>query len=231
MRVNKNNIDVSRAFIVYVTLVGDVEKTAAALDLDPAVVRQLATDEGWHEKVSRISVQSKSGKPGDFEKGVNRALNFAQAHRVRLVLDKVIERFEGMTPEEVINEVTARTASGASSISARFFADLTSAMEKAAHLSYLALGDTAGERPDASTDEAEFTANQMHQAVIQALNNPSMRSVPQKLLIEEQAQVCQNVPPVTEIVPLCPTHADERKSLPETPAESQCAPPGSDSVG
>lgn len=215
-RLNKNNIDVSRAFIVYVTLVGDVEKTAAALDLDPEVVRKLATDENWHDKVNRISLMSKSGKPGDFERSINRALNYGQAHRMRLVLDKVLERFDGMTPEQIIDEVTARTANGACSISARFFSDLASALEKAQHLSYLALGDTAGERPDASADEGEFTANQMHQAVIQALNNPGMRGVPIKLLQEEQKQLCQNVPPVTPAVPICPTQLDERKAPAET---------------
>lgn len=210
MKVNKNHIDVTRTFITFTTLCGDVQRTAAALDLDPAVVEQLAKDEGWHEKISRVSLLSKSGKPGEYERGVNRALNFTQAHRMRLLLDKLLEEFQDKTPEEILESVTSRTAQGATSVSARFFSDLTAAMEKAQHLSYLALGDTAGERPDATTEEGELSANQMHSAVIAALNNPALRgaNVAAKLLADEQAQVCQNVPPVTQLcqpVPLTPT--------------------------
>lgn len=204
MKVNKNSIDVTRTFIVFTTLCGDVQRTAAALDLDPAVVEQLAKDEGWHEKISRVSLLSKSGKPGEYERGVNRALNFSQAHRMRLLLDKLLEEFQDKTPEEILESVTSRTAQGATSVSARFFSDLTAAMEKAQHLSYLALGDTAGERPDATTEEGELSANAMHTAVIAALNNPAIRgvNVAAKLLEDEQAQVCQSVPPLCQSVPL-----------------------------
>ena len=202
MKVNKNHIDVVRTFITFTTLCGDVQRTAAALDLDPAVVEQLARDEGWHAKIARISLLSKSGRPGEYERGVNRALNFAQAHRMRLLLDKLLEEFQDKTPEEILESVTSRTAQGATNVSARFFSDLTAAMEKAQHLSYLALGDTAGERPDVTTEEGELSVNAMHSAVIAALNNPALRgvNVATKLLQDEQAQVCQNVPlsqPVT----------------------------------
>lgn len=207
VRVNKNHLDVSRCFIVFMTLCGDVQKTAAALDIDPAVVERLATEEQWHQKISRVSMLSKSGKPGDYERGVNRALNFAQSHRVRGLLDTVLERFEGMTAEEILDAVTARTATGASSVSARFFSDLTAAIEKVQHLSYLALGDTVGERPDATTEEGELSANQMHIAVINALNNPAMRNQqPAKLLNDEQ---------VTHV-----THVDERKAPAQERPES-----------
>jgi hypothetical protein len=195
-RLNKNNLDVSRCFIVFMTLCGDVQKTAAALDLDPAVVEKLATEEQWHQKISRVSMLSKSGKPGDYERGVNRALNFAQAHRGRLILDKLLEEFDGKTPEEILAAVSTRTAAGSTTVSARFFCDLMAAMEKAQHLTYLALGDTAGERPDVSTEEGEISANQMHIAVVNALNNPACRSQPAlKLLQEEQTAVAVPVKP------------------------------------
>ena len=202
MRVNKNNLNVAQCFVIFTTLCGDVQKTAAALDLDPAVVDQIAKDEGWHAKIARISLLSQSGKPGEYERGINRALNFTQAHRMRLLLDKLLEEFQDKTPEEILKAVTSRTAQGATSVSARFFSDLTAAMEKTQHLSYLALGDTAGERPDATTEEGEVSANQLHTAVIAALNNPALRgvNVASKLLADEQAQVCQSVPlsqPVT----------------------------------
>lgn len=193
-RLNKNNLDVSRCFIVFMTLCGDVQKTAAALDLDPAVVEKLATDEHWHQKISRVSLLSRSGKPGEYEKATNRALNFAQAHRGRLLVDKLLEEFDGLTPEEVLDKVTTRTAAGSINVSARFFCDLMAAMEKAQHLSYLALGDTAGERPDVSTEEGEVSANQMHTAVIAALNNPACRSQPALKLLQEEQKEAVAVP-------------------------------------
>jgi hypothetical protein len=218
VKVNKNHLDVSRCFIVFMTLCGDVQKTAAALDIDPAIVEKLATDEQWHQKISRVSLLSKSGKPGEYERGVNRALNFAQSHRARLLLDKVLEEFEDKTPEEILEVLSTRTKSGAMMVSARFFADLIAAMEKAQHMSYLALGDTVAERPDVSTEEGELSANQMHQAVIQALNNPAMRNVSAaKLLNDEQ---------VTHV-----TQVAERKAPAEAPTESAPQPPGPASVG
>ena len=208
VRVNKNHLDVSRCFIVFMTLCGDVQKTAAALDIDPAVVEKLATEEHWHQKISRVSMLSKSGKPGDYERGVNRALNFAQAHRVRRLLDTILERYEGMDADQILEQITSRTSTGASSVSARFFSDLTAAIEKAQHLSYLALGDTAGERPDVTTEEGELSANQMHIAVINALNNPAMRNQPPaKLLNDEQ---------VTHV-----THVDERKAPAQERSETE----------
>ena len=177
-RLNKNVLDTSQVFLTFVALVGDVEKTAAALDLDPAVVRKLADDEGWDVKIQRVCFMSKSGKPGDWERAQHRALCWVQAHRVRGLLDRMVERFEGMDEDEIAEAVSSVAKDGSRHVSARFFADLTAAMEKAHQMGYTALGDTTGERKDRQTEEGDtLNANALHAAVISALNNPAVKTI------------------------------------------------------
>src|SRR6185503_17950727 len=94
--------DVAQIFLVFMALVGDAEKTAIALDLKPEFVRELANQHQWSEKVARISVLSKSGKPGDWERAQNRALNFVQCHRLRRAIDLQLAHLESMEIKDVM---------------------------------------------------------------------------------------------------------------------------------
>lgn len=177
-RLNKSSVDVSQIFLTYCALVGDSEKVAAALDLDPDFVRKLAHDEGWQTKIERICLLSKAGRPGDFERAQNRALSFVQAHQVRELIGRVVAKFRDMTEEEVLEAISTVAKDGSRHVSARFFADLTASLEKAHALAYQALGDTAGERKDRTSDESdEINASALHSAVIAALNNPKINSL------------------------------------------------------
>jgi len=62
MHLNKNKLDVSQILLTYIALIGDVEKTAAALELDPEIVQKLADAEGWNVKIQRITLMAKSGR-------------------------------------------------------------------------------------------------------------------------------------------------------------------------
>lgn len=194
MKIDKNKIDVSQCWLVYMSLVGDVERTAAAMDLSPAVIEKLAKDEGWDEKIRRVSLLSKSGKPGDWERAQNRALCFVQAQRLRATIDTVIGKIFNMDANELVDFMsTAKLAVGTPkeprlrvSISSRFLADLASAMEKVHHLSYTALGDTVTERASRATGpDGEVSGNDLHAAVVAALNNPNATFVPSKELEAE----------------------------------------------
>lgn len=196
--LNKNRIDVSQCFLVYMSVCGDCERTALALDLDPKLVQELAAKEGWHEKIRRISLLSKSEKPGDFERATNRALNFVQAHRVRLVLDKVIEKFHGLDADETLEMLTTRRE-GQISYSARFLSDLTSALEKVAFLSYAALGDSISERATREETSDGVDANDLHKAVLMALNNPEARFKESDLLVAEASQVVKQLAAPVEL--------------------------------
>ena len=186
----KTRIDVSQCFLLYMTVIGDVEKTAAALDYDPAFVAWLAESEGWKEKVRRISVMSKGEKPGDWERAQNRALNFVQAHRVRTLIDRLLVNLLGMKSDELLDTFETRDRSGNSTgYSARFFADVMSALEKVHTLSYAALGDTAGERVKrAEGDDGEGSAGSIHAALIAALNNPAVSQKTSEALVLEAGE-------------------------------------------
>lgn len=189
MRVDKSKLDVAQIFLTYMSLVGDVDKTAAALDMEPKVVQALAEQEEWTEKVRRLSVMSRSGKPGDYERAQNRALNFVQAHRLRMTVDAMLRAFDGKTPEEIVEMFTTLDKKGDRHISARFLADLAAAAEKVQALSYAALGDTVKERVErAEANDGEMTPDQIHAAVIAALNSPHAPK-PAVQLLEDEAKV------------------------------------------
>lgn len=172
-RLNKNNLNTGQILLAYISFVGDCERTAAALHLDPEVVRNLAESEGWKEQISRITLLSKSGKSGDFERSQNRALVFIQAYRLRRIVDDIIERLEGLTPEEVVEELRVTTRAG-THLSARFLADLASVSEKSAQMSFAALGDSLGERAERSEAGDGMDIGSIHLAVINALNGKTV---------------------------------------------------------
>jgi hypothetical protein len=61
----KAGADISKIFLVFMGLVGDVDRTAQALNLDPEFVERLAEDEGWAAKVRKMCVVAQGDNPGD----------------------------------------------------------------------------------------------------------------------------------------------------------------------
>jgi len=202
MKLNKNRLDVSQILLVFVAMVGDVHRTAAALDMDPAIVRKLADQEGWDAKIQRVTMLSKSGRPGDFEKAQNRALAFCQGHRIRSLIDRVITHFNDMTEAEIVSEITATGKNGVRHVSARFFTDLAAAAEKANNLTFVALDDTVTARAGRDDEPDQMNASALHAAVMASLNTPGgttkAADVIVRELADETAQVCQNVTPKAE---------------------------------
>lgn len=152
--------------------VGDAERTAAALNLTPEIVKELAEREGWNEKVRRISLMSKSEKPGDYERATNRALNFVQAHQLREMIESFLRHLRLKTPEEIEGIMTTTDRLGGTHLSARFFSDMAKAVETCHAMSYAALGDTIGDRKVNAGAGANGQPNAagIHAAVIAALN-------------------------------------------------------------
>lgn len=203
MKIDKSKLDVAQIFLTFMSLVGDCARTGAALDLDPRVVEALAEQEGWLEKVRRLSVMSKSGKPGDYERAQNRALNFVQAHRMRMTVDAMLRTFENCTPQEIAEKFTTIDKLGREHISCRFLADLAAASEKIQALSYAALGDSVKERVErAETQDGEMSPDQLHAAVIAALNAPHAPRIAAQVLEDEAklASLPSEIPPAeTEV--------------------------------
>lgn len=220
--VDKSKLDVVKVFLHFVASVGDVEKTALACDLDPALVRQLADSEGWGDKVRRLSLASKGSglQAGEFERMQNRALAWVQGHRMRQVIDKVVCHLHGMDTEELVSEIKAVDRDGNTRISARFFSDMAKALETVNGLCFAALGDTVPERKAATPDAAASTAA-VHAALIAALNGPGVKSIPSETLVADVTKaigpVCQAVTLEAEVVP-----SVERKCLPALTEVGEC---------
>lgn len=211
--VNKNHLNVSQIYGVYMLVIGDAEKTALALDLDPQVVAELALREGWPEKIARLSVLSKSGAPGDWERAQNRALNWVQAHQLRRAVDRAVAHISMELEKDggVEKILTHTTKDGSVIYSAKVFADLASSLEKIHSLSYFALGDSAKERADRGehkgTDgdkEAKQSAL-LHAGLFAALNASKLdRGKPSEQLVAETVEKVEQLtatPPAASQTP------------------------------
>jgi hypothetical protein len=186
--LDKRKIDVAQAFLLYMACVGDCDRVAAAIDLEPAQVRALAEEEGWSEKVQRISVISKNGRPGDFERAQNRALCFVQAQCIRNQLNRLLHEVTAMTTDELMARASVRTRDGGTQISAKFFVDMAGAAEACHRMTYMSLGDTITERMDSPNGGGAkgSSSNDLHAAIIASLSNPADKpEAATKLLVEE----------------------------------------------
>ena len=193
----KQSVDVSQIFLVFMATIGDVEKTALAVERDPEFIAWLAEQEGWSEKVRKVSLMSKGGKPGDWERAQNRCLNFVQAHRVRMLIDRVLLELVKLPADKLEERFKSCDRHGKpNGVSARFFSDITAAMDKVHSLSYYALGDSVGERIKRVDDEGgDRSVGDIHAALIQALNCPNVRhETAEALVLEASAAVSAEQP-------------------------------------
>ena len=193
--MNKNKVDVSQVFLVFMALVGDAEKTALALDMDVEDVNDLAKKEGWSEKVRSISTMSKSGTPGDWERAQNRALNFVQCHQLRRLIDASIFNLNARMADDPFAGVVVIGQLGEVKLTARLFVELSQAMERVHTMTYAALGDSVKERElRAETDPDNPTnSSGLHAALIQALNQGrSLADKPAEKLIDEAVATVVN---------------------------------------
>jgi len=190
--VDKNKVDVSQCFLAFMTFIGDVDRTAAALDLEPKQVRELAEAEGWADKLRRVSLMSKSGRPGDFERATNRALCFVQAQCIRQQLNRLLTEVTNMSVEDLMSRASVRTRDGAMQLSAKFFVDMAGAAEACHRMSYIALGDTITERTESEGGSGKGpSTNDLHSAIIAHLSDPSQQIGPvtDKLVAEANEEV------------------------------------------
>lgn len=141
----RTEIDVSQLFLTYITLNGDVGKTAVVLYLDRQVVEALAEKENWDSKL-KLWNELADGNGPDLNFEINRTLNYVQAKRLRAILDRMISRLEKMSDEELMELFTKRT-DGRREFCLRPLCDLIKAAEACQLMTQRALGDTPTERP------------------------------------------------------------------------------------
>lgn len=174
--------DVERAWQLYAQFTGDVERTAHALGVKPSQILDVATRFHWQEKLKPIIELKQSGKPGDLERGISRAMNFVQAHRLRIVLQRMLDKFYSMPDEELFEAcfTSQRDRDGnvvGKIVNTKPFCDLAAAMEKVQNMTYAALSDTATERAKREETKSEadsVSASQLHQIISESMSKASL---------------------------------------------------------
>lgn len=195
-------IDRQNAFLLYTTFTGDVERTAHALNVRPVDVLRIADEEGWADKLKSIIELKKSTRPGDLERAINRAVNFTQAHRWRMLLEQQLSRMCAMTPEELdaylMQETEKIQRDGTTvrtrKLSTRPLADMAAAIEKCHALTYQALADTASDRTRREENADSATAGgELHAALAAAMAKVAASTTPRALLFDAQLQIAETV--------------------------------------
>lgn len=193
----KADIDRPQVFLLYATFCGDVEKTAHAVGLRPIDILRVADEENWNDKLKSIIELKKSNRPGDIERAINRALNYVQANRMRLMVERVLHKLSLMTGEDlekyIFTDHEPKTGLPYSKLTTRALADLASALEKAQAMTYLALGDTTQDRNRRKEDDAgEQAGSQMHEQIAAAMSAVGASTSPRAQLLDAQLKVAQS---------------------------------------
>lgn len=191
-------LDREQAFLLYATFCGDVVKTAHALNVRPVDVLKMVEEESWNERLKTILELKQSAKPGDIERAVNRALNFVQAHRMRLFVERILHKLVSMGDEEVaeymFSDHATKTGEVFKRLTTRAVADLASAMEKSHALSYQALNDTAPERAKRKEPgEDGSAAGDLHAKIAAAMAKIKESSSPRAQLFDAQVEIGQSL--------------------------------------
>jgi len=148
---NRSEVDDSQLFMLFASFSGDVFKTAHASGFSPAEVTDRAHAGDWMVKLRGLIELKQVDKSGEVERSISRAINFVQVNRYRMIIDRIIRKWDKMTPEELTDELSSKTyyADGTlktSTISAKAFADIATAMEKVHWMSYQAMIDAPQDR-------------------------------------------------------------------------------------
>lgn len=185
--------DVEAAFEMYAQFCGDLSKTAAALNTTPGAVNEMAVEHKWNERLKDIFELKKSGKPGDIERALNRAMNFVIANQYRAVLHRLVKYFSRLTDEGLIKEVSVvrydkEGNETSSSFNSKAMADLATAIEKMNTCTYVALNDSVTERnAKGERGESEITLGAIHQVISQSIAD-SQKSAKREDFAEKLAQ-------------------------------------------
>lgn len=193
-----DSFDRGQAFLVFSTMCGDVERTAACLNVRAVDILRAAEEENWLEKLKPIIELSKSDKKGSVEKAINRALNFAQCHRMRLFIERIINRVSAFSDEDlddyIFHKNTAKDGSQIKSLTTRAVADLSAALEKIQALTYLALNDgTQARLKREEKDDDGASVGDLSVQIAKAMASVRASSTPRAQLLDAQLEVGQSL--------------------------------------
>jgi hypothetical protein len=208
--------DREQAFLMYASFSGDIARTAHAVGTSTDVILRIEEESEWKPRLKAVLMLRNCGRPGEVERAINRATNFAQAHRARLFLERLITKIYRLSDAELqeycfVTETTSKKdkATGEveeyveKKISTRPFADLASAMEKIHNLTYIALQDGPTDRKNREAREAasEVTPVQdIHAAISAAVAAAQGDQSPRAQLFTGQLEQVKNLAAEHEII-------------------------------
>lgn len=177
-------------FRLYAMFVGDIERTAIACNKPVDEIADMAQAGAWQKRIAVLIKLQKSGIPGDTERGVNRAINFIQADRLRELIERIVRILTNMSEDDMLDNLLSVTVdkggNATSKILTRPFADLATALEKCHAMTYQALSDTATDRKDRrETEDTNASAGEMHMALVDAFAKVRGKSPPVTPLLEQ----------------------------------------------
>lgn len=191
-------IDRENAWLLFASFCGDVERTALALNVSPVTVVQVADDEGWLLRLKPIIDLKKSGRPGDIERALNRAVNYVQAHKFRLIVERTLQRLTNMSVDEFDLYILSKPGKDGlreMALTTRAIADLASALEKAQAMSYAALQDTGTDRAHRKEGGSETSAGEMYDKMAAAMAAVKASGTPRALLLDAQLSAAAELTP------------------------------------
>lgn len=134
----KQNLDVAKIFLAYLSFQGDVNRTALVCDVEPETVRDLAVSEAWAAKIEQFAVLREQDT--NAQVNLNRTVNFVQARQLAGLVDAVIQHLNS-SPEVLIDSLTTTSKNG-SAFNTKPLTDLVRAAEAIQAMTARALGDT-----------------------------------------------------------------------------------------
>lgn len=196
VEIGPGKADAEQVFLLFAAFGGDVFRCAHACGQPPEVVTCMAEEGKWMERI-RALIQLKKGEKGpDVERGISRAINFVQANRYRLILERVIRSLDKLPDAELMDQFVSRKVARdgtpvVTGVSFRLLADLATALEKVHWMSYQALLDAPNDRTGRreKVKDEDTTGDDIHARIARTLAGMTDHSPTKQAEAAQAAQV------------------------------------------
>lgn len=206
-KITEGRADEGQIFMLFASFGGDIFKTGRACGVAPETVAELAEENHWLDRIRELIEVRKGDKGGDIERNVSRAMNFVQANRYRLFLERVIRKLDRMPDTDLWDQLTVYKYDRhgnlvSKALSLKLFADIATALEKVHWMTYQSLLDTqqdrAGRREKNKDDDT--TEEDIHARIARTFAGMVDNSPAEQLKIAQVTQVADIIkdikPPV-----------------------------------
>lgn len=181
--------DIDKAFQTYASFSGDAVQTAHVLSIPVDEVLRLAEAHNWVSRLKAVFELQKTGKPKDVERAISRTINFVQAHRMRIVLDRIVNELYTKTGAELVdlcisNRLDKDGKIAGQTLNLKPYTELCAALEKVHMMTYYSLTDSPGERKQRKPEADDGpTLQDIHSQIAAAMAGQSQ--TPKELLDAE----------------------------------------------